>query len=704
MKKRSVIALGAAAMIGLGGLLVATPATADDATPDTAEAPSALKADDIKAIDSANAFEDVTDGVAVATGYDSKNNLVLLADVNEKSDEVVAYAEAAARGEAEFSRVLFTEPLVTRAATDIPGGAGYLIQSGTSLGACSIGFPAWGANGEQGFVTAGHCGTSDTADFDVYELSRPSTDPANGGSGGDVNGTGPLGDFDFVQFGGPGNTDGEDGNPTSTDIAVVEVAGAADTPFTIVPGVTDWSTAGDDDLAASTIEITGVANPTSGAVSKSGRTSGLTEGDTNAPIFQDENGNIVEGELLDGWAQVEGRWVHGFASGVDSYQGDSGGAVFQGGNAVGLVSGGPAAEPGEDTWTWATRLQDALTNTDHGGWEIAIHIDAPEITNPDEGGTVAPGAALTGVAPSNATDVSYSFGEGSGDVVSVGDGNQFQIPAPEAEGDYTVTFRAENGQSFSESVEFGFTVEIPPIEAPTFDDTTVTAPAGQTSGSVTLTGTGEPGAEVVIDGEDDLSVIVGDDGTWEIVYEGLDIGTYELGATQTLDGETSARSTASIVVNPAAAEITSPADGTSIPNDDAPSTISGTGIPGATVTVTDESADSGVPAGLGIPADLDEVEVGEDGTWSVDLGSVLINGDYTVSATQEFNGLTSASTTSSFTVEAAAEAPGEEEPGDELPATGMDVDLLPYGIAGIALLLVGGATLALTYRNGRLQL
>ena len=50
-------------------------------------------------------------------------------------------------------------------------------------------------------------------------------------------------------------------------------------------------------------------------------------------------------DILDGWAPVSGHWVRGFQSNVGSDHGDSGGAVFQGNKAVGVIRGGiPSGE------------------------------------------------------------------------------------------------------------------------------------------------------------------------------------------------------------------------------------------------------------------------------------------------------------------------------------------------------------------------
>lgn len=99
----------------------------------------------------------------------------------------------------------------------------------------------------------------------------------------------------------------------------------------------------------------------------------------------------------------------------------------------------------------------------------------------------------------------------------------------------------------------------------------------------------------------------------------------------------------------AAPDITAPANGATV-NDTTP-TISGTGSPGATVTVTEGGTT------------ICTATVRSDGTWSCEPGTPLTAGPHTVTATQTQNGQTSPADTTTFTV-----VPDPNDPdGDGLP-------------------------------------
>jgi len=98
-----------------------------------------------------------------------------------------------------------------------------------------------------------------------------------------------------------------------------------------------------------------------------------------------------------------------------------------------------------------------------------------------------------------------------------------------------------------------------------------------------------------------------------------------------------------------APDITSPANGATVT--DTTPTISGTGLPGAQVTVTEGGAT------------VCTATVLANGTWSCDPGTPLAAGPHTVSATQTLDGRTSSADTTTFTV-----VPDPNDPdGDGLP-------------------------------------
>ncbi len=165
--------------------------------------------------------------------------------------------------------------------------------------------------------------------------------------------------------------------------------------------------------------------------------------------------------------------------------------------------------------------------------------------------------------------------------------------------------------------------------APTVDDTTVVI-GGDGVGddpSVTVTGTGEPGSDVVVTiGDETVSTTIDDDGEWETEFTGDDFpedGEYDTvvvvtdpeGTVTELDGPTVV-----IDTTPPELEFT---DGTQsvgdITNADDHADgveIAGTGEPGASVTLTVEGASY-------------DTTVAEDGTWALVVDtSVLGAGEY----------------------------------------------------------------------------
>lgn len=704
MTKRRPLALGAAAALGLGSLFLASPALAEDtgvAEAPITQDPAALASAAVAQIQTATADEQSVVGYGTTTDGEP---IVLVDEAYAGNAEFAEFAETL-----PVDKIALVGKAVADASTDVVGGAGYLGDLGTGdgrVGICSVGFTGWDPEGDPALISAGHC-TSDGAITDVM-LTKPSTEPANGGSDADldVDGNGIAGTFGFSQFGGPGNTEGVENDPSSTDISVIDVTNDG---LALHPEVTDWTTAGQDDLAASTTPIKGVADPVSGTVSKSGRTTGVTTGNTALELLYTD-GELHPTEILDGYMEVSGRWVHGFLGGALTDHGDSGGAVFQGDQAVGVVSGGPDdAPPQGDDWAWYTRLADALELT--GGYEVALDIDAPKVTSHSDGATVEPGTAISGTVADNATEASVSFQPNSGEALPL-DGRTFSFDAPAEEGDYTASLTAANGHSSSDATEFHFTVEKGALAAPTVND------VDTTDSTVTVTGTGAPGATVdVTIGDETKTATVGDDGTWSVDFD-LAIGAYEASASQTLDGETSGQSKkASVTVRPTAPAFTSPAPGASIANDDSPSAISGTGVAGAALELNDGAGNDAAA----IVADASSnVVVGDDGTWTVDLGGALGAGTYAYTATQVVNGVASEAAQLTFTVEAAAAPgpgqpgpgepgpgdpgqPGPENPGGELPLTGSDINLLPYGISAAVMLLIGGAAVVLVARRARAE-
>jgi hypothetical protein len=678
---RRALALGTATAFGLGGLF-ATPAFAETA-PDVAPTSGAVYEEN-----SLNILG--KDGVA-AVGTDGDGNVVIV--VSEENATANNFAD-------QHENVVIREiegGLKALADTDVVGGAGYLAggpSTGDQAGLCSVGFSAWDPEGNPAVVSAGHC-TLDGA-FEQALLTLPSGDTAGGGDpeGDDVDVTYPLGNIGFSQYGAVDNGTGAEGDPNSVDIAVIDDISPG---LTLLPEVTDWTTSASEDLSLSTTEISSVgAVDISKPFQKSGRTTGLS------------TSNGIEAFV--GWAKVGDRFVKGFGSGIATsnggpgvLEGDSGGAVFQGEKAVGVVSGG--SEPGD--FIWAADLQSGLSRT--GGYTIMLAVDAPVLDSPADGGEVQRGSRITGTGPANADIVvTTPSGEAITTVKSNRDGN-WQFRAPTALGAFAFDVQAVIGFNTSSVNSYELEVVPAPLVAPV-----ISSPVnGRTVETelTAVTGTGFPGATVTIAGDVETTATVDRDGNWSAPVD-LSYGAYTITATQSFEGETSPVATAEFAVVPVAPTISTPADGSSYQAADAPESASGVGIEGALVTVSVNGEAVGsyeiegeLPAEDETPvddADLMAAAALPGDNWEIALGDALVAGDNVISVTQALEGVTSAA--ASVTVEiiaAAGETPGNgngSDDGDDLAVTG-GPDLLPIGLAAWLFIAAGIATVVVVRKR-----
>ena len=336
---QSSLALAAATALGLGSAFVASPAVADNGPQklDVQNDTQVQKA--LANVEGVNAYGERNGKLHLGAAEETK----ALKALDEKYENVVV----------DYG----VKELKPYAKNDVVGGAGYLSEAGGGRGACSTGFSGWDADGKPVVLTAGHCAkiiNQNTNEFEgdtvVSETERPSTAPASGsGDGFEPSGLGVLGSWGFNKFGGElleGTDPGGWGTPNADDIdfAVINVD---ESKYNVKNGVTDWSSADSDDLSTGmATDIASVGAHTESTVQKSGRTTGLTEG-TVIPYEQ----------YPYDFSNIGGRWVHGFAveSPIDkpfSQPGDSGGAVFQGDTAVGVISGG-----GPNQWSDGTPFQ-----------------------------------------------------------------------------------------------------------------------------------------------------------------------------------------------------------------------------------------------------------------------------------------------------------------------------------------------------------
>ncbi|QGH68444.1 trypsin-like serine protease [Pseudactinotalea sp. HY158] len=654
-------AIGGSLALAFGAGMVALPAAADSDVqlPSDWQAVAAELLD--TGVDPRPSAQSADSSNVAAVGVDADGGLVIAVDgegIDAGIDEarIAAYEDRATIVQVEGGFSALAAP------GSVVGGAGiYTDTADNQASVCSVGFSSWNSTGEPAVVTAGHC-TDDGALVDVG-LSVPENDAAGGGilPGPD------LGVYGFSQFGGPGNTAGSEIDP-GTDIAVID---EINTDLTLSPEITDWTDT--DDLAASTTVITGVGavDPNGAAIERSGRTTGHSS--TSAA-------NV---SMIAGVAEVDGRYVLGFL--VDDIavdQGDSGGPVYQGETAIGIVSGGNPT----GNQLWAADLQDALAHTD--GYTIQLHIDAPAVTAPDAGGDIDAGDAITGTAPAGTTLVVQPVG-GDEFTVDVDSDGTWSFDAPQELGDYAFTLQAENGYNASETVEHDVNVTLP---APA-----ITAPADGdrvTEAISSVSGTGYDGAtvHVTIDGEELTAEVAG--GAWSVETD-LGYGPHEVGAYQVFEEQQSATVTAAVTVAPAAPEITVPADGGFFAETELTDVldVEGTGIDGATVTLLVDGEQAGTAVVTG-------------GAWSIAVDRDFAPGDYTLAAAQTIDGTDSDETSIMFSVMSvidedptvdptddptAGPTDGPTDGPDRLPDTGASAATLPFLGAAAALVMLGVA-------------
>ncbi len=434
-KRNSLRALGlsAAIIVGAGGSLAASPAFAAKPTVDPA---------------SAKVGQEVEDMGALGYGPGADGKLIVMVDAKDKKA-----ATALSDFESDHKNVEVIElkdgiqPMSDR---DVVGGAGYYASTDQSIqgagGLCSTGFAAWGPNGEESVITAGHCASTAAGTYKYVGMTDPKTDlgaPAQGElHEGEI-----FGEFVMNQWGGKDDPYAPKEDPTVTDIAVIK---KTNDKYNLKPEVTDWTTKDSRDLSKSTTKIrsVGTAKPNM-QVKRSGRTTGqhdgkvLTEANFKFKVADDPDGP--------GGQEPKERWVTGFAATNHSDRGDSGGAWFNdAGEALGVLSAGGLDTETNKHVSLVTDINHGLKQT--GGYQVRLFVDAPKIEN----ATVKPGATVSGTTESNA-----QAGVGGNNIPDDfnAEPGKFSFKAPEEPGKYEYSFFAKKGHyDISEATKVTITV------------------------------------------------------------------------------------------------------------------------------------------------------------------------------------------------------------------------------------------------------
>lgn len=343
----------------------------------------------------------------------------------------------------------------------------------------------------------------------------------------------------------------------------------------------------------------------------------------------------------------------------------------------------------DGTYTITASQVDAVGNTSEPSAEVTFTVDtaapaAPVITSPTDGESLDDNTpTVTGTGEPGATVTVIVDGEEVGTAVVGEDGNwSLELPEALEDGEHTVIANQTDpaGNTSPDSAPIRFVVD---TEAP--DAPAITAP---TDGSVlsdstpTISGTGEAGATITVydqDGDILGTAVVDADGNWTLESVELISGEYTIVAEQSdAAGNVSEQSEpVSFVLDavaPGAPVITEPGDGDTI-NDDTP-TVTGTGEPGATVTVTVDGEEIGTAV------------VDEDGNWSVEVPEPLEDGDHVIGAVQtDPAGNVSEEVTVDIVVDTTVEPPTITAPTDGSSITDDTPEIIGTGEPGATVII-----------------
>ncbi|AXJ11620.1 hypothetical protein CFN17_01505 [Arthrobacter sp. PM3] len=564
---------------------------------------------------------------------------------------------SAAEFVARYANVALVQGARISTEEDFFGGQGYIIDGRT---VCSAGFGAFSPVGEPLVLTAGHCAADGTAK--QTEIEQPAGAPAAGGTGSGT-AAGTLGTFGFSQFGGQGNSKvAADGTNVGTDIAVLQNIRKG---LDLQPAVTRWDNPADP--GPTSVKIVGTVAPFQGQpVCRSGRTLGWSCGTVDSvgtwviagpnSLPPDYNNDL--------------RALNGFDSTtVKSRPGDSGGPWISGNFAVGTHTGAES-DAGVQTRAIATTLEDAAGKIP-GGVQLQLFLNKPTLTAA-AGGTVAAGEPVTGhvaagpasvVAPNSKVRITAQNQQAGQEAaqpleVPVDASGNWQFPAPSSGG--TFKFTAETVNGFSRSGAAALSVDVSGLAAPA-----ITAPEGGQAGGAALAaiaaieGAGEAGRTVRLSGGFTGTGVVGADGRWSIDVAGQHVfGKVTVTAVQTAPGQPdSPPATRTFLVMPPAPVVQGIRDGQHFREDALPAGISGTGVDGATVTVSVDGAAAG------------SAQAGDGGRWSIPFPSGLATGAHSLAVTQAVDGVASRPAAAEFSIDAAAASGTSGGPTDTTDTT-----------------------------------
>lgn len=585
---------------------------------------------------------------------------------------------------------------------DVAGGVGYQTDQNWT---CSTGFSAFDRSGLPAVLTAGHCG-GDGASKTATLLPRASDSL--------------LGNFEFSQFGGPGNSPVLNPNtPTGPDYTAVTDPGNVGTDIAVIGAIRpNWDPAPATDTygygTGLDAKIIGTKAPVVGeAVCRSGWATHWSCGHIDAI------GIILVGGPNYPADPNDVRAFNGFLSyDVQSGPGDSGGPWISGNYAVGTHSAG-AVERDRlgnvvKTIAVAATLEDSLKVLP--GYQLELFLNKPELAAP-AGTTFKAGTSVTGrvpAAPASAvaqgSQVRITYAGRQPFDAPVDAAGSWSFTAPEAPGPFSFTAETVNGFSSSGPVSLDIAISPSFLPAPT-----ITTSANQPLARLeAIDGTGTPGATITLSGDAAGSALVGSDGHWTVALAApAPAGKVDVTAVQSYPGLTdSPATTVAFAVMPPPPGVTSLSDGQHLQRDSLPASIGGTGVNGADVTVSVDgkplsgaaaggAAGSGATGSRAVGTLLAPLVLAAGGTWQVPFPAGLAVGVHTVSVTQAVDGVASTSTQLAFTIDAPPSVlPAGNITAGSLAATGSSA-LVPAAIAAAAALVVGILLTLLVRRRKR---
>ena len=208
---------------------------------------------------------------------------------------------------------------------------------------------------------------------------------------------------------------------------------------------------------------------------------------------------------------------------------------------AGDVKVGTTTVGADATWSWdgslepgdyqiSARTVDAAGKVLNESLPLAVNVPEPEIAMPTIAAPTlgeAGGVSLTGSGQPGAS-VELWAGDVKVGTTTVGTDGKWSWDGTLDPGDYQLTARTVDaaGKTLNESAALALTVAAAAPSPPVMAEPQVSA-----QGTVTLTGTAEPGTtlEIVEDGKVVGTTVVQDDGTWTYVYNAL-AGAHELAA------------------------------------------------------------------------------------------------------------------------------------------------------------------------------